>query len=866
MSETPMMKQYLRIKSNHQEEILFFRMGDFYEMFLDDAELASKALGIALTARNKQSDNVPMAGIPVKAVDSYLPRLLQKGFKVAICEQIQDPSEAEGLVDREVVRIITPGTLTEPEVLNEKRNNFLLSIRPGKKAIGLAWVDISTSQFFVHEISSSFLADEMARINPAEALLPEGEKEKLSEGQNGFCTLLDSYNISVPCRPVWFFENEHGRRFLLEHFRINTLDSFGCEELDDALGAAGALLKYLQETQKCAIHNIDRLERHNAGEVMFLDRATRHCLEIQKTMREGNRQGTLIAVLDRTCTPMGARLLSSWLSSPLIVPDKIRERQEGVQHLLAESENLGDLRLSLSRVQDIERLCSKIAYQRANARDMLSLKNSLQAVPEIKRKIPGNRSPLLRTVERDMVALEALGDLLEKAIHPDPKPGLKEGGIIRDGYHAGLDELRQLQLSGDDWLQKFEAGEIQRTGIPSLKAGFNKVFGYYIEVTHTHQHRIPADYIRKQTLKNAERYITLELKEYEGKVLSASDRSKNLEYELFVSVRDQVGSALPSIRKVASAIALLDVLASMAKVALENRYVCPTVDTSADLEIVAGRHPVLEARGTSFVPNDLRMGPGKEIAIITGPNMAGKSTYIRQAALIVLMAQVGSFVPAEKARIGIVDRIFTRIGASDEIARGQSTFMVEMVETANILNNATGKSFIALDEIGRGTSTFDGISLAWAIIEYLQTHTKSRTLFATHYHEMTDMAEVYPNICNYNVAIKEWGEEIAFLYRIVEGSADKSYGIHVARLAGIPKEVIKRSRTILSNLEKHAVDFQSYTRSCCRGSGPKPVSENLFSIVGEHVIDALAHLDLDNLTPLEALETLKELQNEARKI
>lgn len=867
MSDTPMIQQYRKIKEKHQESILFFRMGDFYEMFFEDAKIASKVLGITLTARNKGGTNpVPMAGVPVKAVDSYLQKMLQEGYKVAICEQIQDPALAQGLVDRDVIRIITPGTLTEQEVLHDKSNNFLLSIHLHKKKIGIAWVDISTGKFLIHELEEKDLEDEIVRIMPAECLISEKMLDKVLKTSGGDITLeklIQLLDIPLTHRPAWFFESENGEKILQEHFSVKTLEGFGCESMKWALGASGALLQYIEETQKTSLCNVDSIEVYNATDTMFLDRASRYCLEILKTMRGDSKKGTLLSILDETSTSMGGRLLALWLGAPLISVEKIRARQEGVKEFFLKPQLIISIREQLRLIQDVERLCSRIAYQRANARDLLAVKNSLEIIPKIYNLLGKMESLVLKTLKKELISLDDLFVFLEKAIHLEPKLTLKDGGIIKDGYNGELDELRSLQHSSDSWLKKFEKAEIEKTGISTLKVNYNKVFGFYIEVTHANSHKVPKEYIRKQTLKNAERYITPELKEYEGKVVTANERAKALEYELFLDIRNKVSEALPDLRKVANAIAWIDVLVCLAKVARDNNYICPEIDSTFEISIEDGRHPVLEITSSSFVPNSLFIGPGKEIILITGPNMAGKSTYIRQAALLILMAQIGSFIPAKNARIGIVDRIFTRIGASDEIARGRSTFMVEMIETANILNNATDKSFIALDEIGRGTSTFDGISLAWAIIEYIQKKIKARTLFATHYHEIAELEEMFPNIQNFNVAIEEYGDKIAFIYKIARGSADKSYGIHVARLAGIPKLVINRGKSILGNLERHAIDFQDYTKRCAKSG---KFEENLFSLVGEDIIDTLAHLDINNLTPVEALGILKDLQNEAKNI
>lgn len=877
MSDTPVMKQYQAIKAQYPGTLVLFRLGDFYEAFCEDAATLSQALGLVLTSRHKGENAVPMAGIPAKAIETYLPKLLQKDFKVAVCEQLQDASEAKGLVDRGVVRIVTPGTLTESEVLSDKHSNFLLSLHFTTKCVGMAWSDISTGQFIIHEVAPHLLNDELSRIAPVECLISEEARDLTIHSSDGTLTLeqmIHLQSISLSTKPNWYFDSLTGERILLKHFQVETLESYGCQNMKYAVAAAGALLKYIEETQKTNIQNLEKLTIYNAQDNMFLDRATRHCLEIQRSMRDGNRQGTLLSVLDRTCTAMGGRLLAEWIESPLINVDKIQARQQGIQELVDLPDIVNKLRQQLENIQDMERLCSRISYQRALAKDLLALKNSLQVIPGLQQLLTNSHSSILQETRQQLNALQDLTQLLDKAIHPDPKPVLKEGGIIRDGYNPELDELRRIQNTGNSWIQEFERREIQRTGIMSLKVGYcNDFVGYYIEVTHANSSKVPRDYIRKKTMKNAERYITAELKEYEDQIKSAEEKIIPLEYRLFVEVRDQVTQRLVELYQTAHAIAVLDVLANLAMIARERKYVCPKINGSLEIDIIAGRHPVLEVtlkEQHPFVPNDLRLGAGSEIAIITGPNMAGKSTYIRQAALLILMAQIGSFIPAESAQIGIVDRIFTRIGASDEIARGRSTFMVEMVETAGILNNATNRSFIALDEIGRGTSTFDGLSLAWAIVEYVQKKTKARTLFATHYHELVELSEIHSNIHNYNVAIQEYGENIEFMYKIVPGSTDKSYGIHVARLAGIPKEVIKRSREILSNLQRHQGDFQTYTKGCCRNITTKPpnaaATAHLFAYVGEEILHTLAHLDLNNLTPMEALQTLKELQAEAKKL
>ncbi|WP_372369936.1 DNA mismatch repair protein MutS [Candidatus Uabimicrobium sp. HlEnr_7] len=865
MSQTPMMKQYNAAKEKHQDSILFFRMGDFYEVFYEDAELCSRALGIALTARNKGENAVPMAGVPVKSLDTYLTKLIQQGYRVAICEQIQEASEAQGIVERDVVRVITPGTITEEAVLNEKSHNFLLAIAPLKKTIGLAWVDISTGTFEVHEIASCFLADELARIAPAECLVPEKKRDtvvRVWESDLTISEIVKHQKSAITYRPDWFFAKSNAKRTLEEHLQVSSLEGFGCQNMNAGLGAAGALFHYVKETQKSTLPHITKIVSYNAQEKMLLDSATRNCLEITRSLRSSNKN-TLLAVIDETQTAMGGRLLSNWLTSPLIVLEKIRARQQGVLEFIQHNEQHQNICKILASIQDIERLCARIASKRADARDLLALKNSLLVLPSLRDELQPFTSLIIKEIIKNLFSLETLATLLTSAIHEQPKPTLKDGDIIRNGYNEELDKLRKVQSSGDKWLEDFQKREAENTGIPSLKVSFNKVFNYYIEVTHTHSHRVPEHYVRKQTLKNAERYITAELKEYESDVLSANDRSKDLEYKLFQEIREEVQKYLNDLRSVAEAIACIDVLCSMAKTAKSRNYTCPELMNNHTLEIKEGRHPVLETTlDTPFIANELSMEPGNEIMIITGPNMAGKSTYIRQNALIILLAQIGSFVPAKKAKIGIVDRIFTRIGSADEIARGRSTFMVEMIETANILNNASAASFIVLDEVGRGTSTFDGVSLAWSIIEHIQKKINARTLFATHYHEMSDLADIYPNVRNYNVAIQEWNGQVAFLHKILEGSADRSYGIEVAKLAGIPQQVIHNSRKILMRLERHAIDVRNFTGQACRNQS----SNNLFSMVGEDLIDTLSNLNVETLTPIDALNILKELQIEAQNL
>lgn len=809
MSEptTPMMQQYLRIKAAHQNAILMFRLGDFYEMFYDDAKTAAKVLGLTLTSRQKGDKAVPMAGVPYHAVETYIQRLIRAGYKVAICDQLQDPQEAKGIVDRDVTRVVTAGTLTEEGLLPPKAHNFLAAVIVSGQSAGLSWVDLSTGAFYAEDVSCAQLADELARIQPAECLIPEDVSGKEPPELKRF---RETFDGMLTPRPDWVFGRDTALHTLLEHFKTASLDGFGCSGLGLSICAAGAIIQYLQETQKTSLSHINKIMRFTRDQCVVLDRATQRSLELTQTIRSGQKEGSLLWVLDQTCTAMGGRLLRDWITAPLKDVAAIRARQDAVEELFSNTTLREEIRALLRSVYDLERLAAKVSTGRANARDLLAVKQSLSIIPDLKEKVAACKSPMLTKLAQELDAVEDVRVLIGSAIANDPPPTLRDGGLIREGYDQDLDEIRSIAKDGKRWIANFQAAEIKRTGIPSLKVGYNKVFGYYIEVTNVHAQKIPSDYIRKQTLKNAERYITPELKEYETRVLTADERSKEMEYKIFLEVRHAVAAQTARLQRSADVIAHLDVLASLAAVAATYNYVKPEVCEDRRLQIRDGRHPVLERTlvGEPFVPNDIDIdGVNVTLLVITGPNMAGKSTYIRQIALLVLMAQMGSFIPAKSAHIGIVDRIFTRVGASDEITRGQSTFMVEMSETANILNNATQRSLIILDEVGRGTSTFDGVSIAWAVAEYICQHLKSRTLFATHYHELTELALVFPMVKNYNIAVKEWNEEIIFLRKIVEGGTDKSYGLHVARLAGIPHEVVERARTILANLEANALDI-----------------------------------------------------------
>ena len=858
-----MMRQYNEIKRQHKDALLFFRMGDFYELFFEDAKLASKVLGITLTSRSKGEGAIPMAGVPHHAAESYIRRLIKAGHKVAICDQLQDPEEATGVVDRGVTRIITPGTLTEDTLLEDKSNNYLIAVLEANTMMGLSWVDLSTGRFQVEDIQKEILFDEFARLNPSEVLLSE---ETVRNNTSFMERIRAECDGIVTARPDWEFSKDTAYRILMEHFGTTSLEGFGCEDVGPALGAAGAVIQYLKETQKTSLKHIGKIQKYQADNRVLMDKATQQSLEITQTMRNRDREGSLLGVIDQTKTSMGARLLREWIVSPLRVSAEIKYRQTGVKELSENSPLRRELCDILGNIYDIERISTKISCGRANGRDLVSLKQSLSKLPALKEKTGFCISDILVSIEQQLDILEEVRTLIGTAIVSDPPPTIKDGGLIREGYDAALDELKYISKNGKSWIANFQAEEIARTGINSLKVGYNKVFGYYIEVTNANKDNIPETYIRKQTLKNAERFITPELKEYETKVLTADERAKDLEYDLFIQIREQVSGFTARLQRTSEAIALIDVLSTLANLAVENRYIMPEITDGLELKVIDGRHPVLDRRlaSESFVPNDINLdGTQDTIMVITGPNMAGKSTYIRQVALLILMAQMGSFIPAKEATIGTVDRIFTRVGASDELSRGQSTFMVEMNETANILNNATERSLIILDEVGRGTSTFDGVSIAWAITEYIYQHIHARTLFATHYHELTELALLFSGIKNFNIAVKEWGDEIIFLRKIVEGGTDKSYGIHVARLAGIPREVIQRARIILNNLEAATLDVNGKPKFAplkTAQNNKQPAQLKLFLSKQDMVIEEIKKLETSRMSPLEALNKLDELK------
>ncbi len=870
--ETPLMRQYNDIKKKYPGSILFFRMGDFYEMFGDDAIVASKVLEITLTTRNKNQDTkIPLCGVPYHAADGYIEKLIKNGFKVAVCEQVEDPRSAKGIVKREVIRVITPGTLLEDNLLSASENNFLLAMTSLARRVGLAFVDISTGEFYISELAeeeSERLVNDLERVNPKEVLLPKGAAGK---GQAAMAAGLFAGRVNFI--DDWGFDPDNGRQKLIDHFGVGSLEGFGLDGMDAGVAAGGALFSYLMETQPQALSNIKRARVYNSSSFMVLDEATRKNLELLES--SSGRRGTLLNCIDDTVTSMGARRIKAWLVHPLLNLEEIISRHEAVEEL-AENYNMRErLRENLKGIYDLERLMARIASGVAGPRDMAALKNSLAAIPVVRATIAEAATKRLSSLYEGISEHPELKDTIDCALEDDPPVNLKDGGVIKPGFSHELDELRGYCTEGKGLIARIEAEERIKTGIDSLKIKYNRVFGYYIEITSRNLARVPDYFIRKQTLVNAERYITPELKDYEEKVLGAEEKILELENRLFGELRDEAARYAADVQKTAEALSELDALGSLAEVAVSRGYCQAAMDDGDVMEISEGRHPVIEeiTGRDRFIPNDTYLDQEENrLIIITGPNMAGKSTYMRQVALISLMAQIGSFVPAKSARIGIVDRIFTRVGASDNIARGQSTFMVEMNETANILNNATARSLIILDEIGRGTSTFDGLSIAWAVAEYIHDKKKigAKTLFATHYHELTDLAREYEGIKNFNVAVREWKDEVVFLRKIVEGGADKSYGIQVARLAGLPKEVLERAKYVLSNLEKSKYDEagQPSIAKPADGEGsPADFQMDLFFAKKEYLLaDELACLDPMNMTPIEALAKLGELVEKAARL
>ena len=874
---TPMMQQYMKTKEQYKDCILFYRLGDFYEMFFEDAITASRELEITLTGRNcGMEERAPLCGVPYHAVEGYLNRLVQKGYKVAICEQVEDPKLTKGIVKREVVRIVTPGTNLNTQALDATRNNYLMCIVYLGDHFGLSVADVTTGDYFVTELESERkLFDEIAKYEPSEIICNEA---LLVSGVN-LEDLKNRLGIAIYALDAWYFDDQSCIKTLKEHFQVASLEALGVTDFGSGMIAAGGLLQYLYETQKNSLSHLSNLTAYTTGKYMLLDSSSRRNLELCETLREKQKRGSLLWVLDKTKTAMGARTLRSFVEQPLIDKNEIVRRLDAVTELTENAITREELREYLAPVYDLERLISRITYQSANPRDLIAFKSSLQMLPHIKCVLSDLTSPLLTELYDNLDSLDELCSLIEEAIVDEPPLAMKEGGIIKQGFHEEVDKLRNAKTEGKTWLAQIEEEEREKTGIKNLRIKYNKVFGYYLEVTNSYRDLVPDYYIRKQTLTNAERYITPRLKELEDMILGAEDKLYALEYALYCEVRDRLASEVVRIQKTAKAIAHLDVYASLAYVAERNHYIRPNINEKGTIDIKNGRHPVVEKMipNEMFIANDTYLDDKKNrISIITGPNMAGKSTYMRQTALIVLMAQIGSFVPADSANIGIVDRIFTRVGASDDLASGQSTFMVEMTEVANILRNATSKSLLILDEIGRGTSTFDGLSIAWSVVEHISNKRLlgAKTLFATHYHELTELEGKLDSVNNYCIAVKEQGDDIVFLRKIVKGGADKSYGIQVAKLAGVPENVIMRAKEIVNELVEADITTRIRDISVQSQEPAKKVKKfdevdlaqmSLFDTVkDDDVLEELKNIDVSHLTPMDALNTLYQLQNKLK--
>ncbi|MCD8038142.1 MAG: DNA mismatch repair protein MutS [Lachnospiraceae bacterium] len=874
---TPMMTQYMETKKQYKDCILFYRLGDFYEMFFEDAKIVSRELELTLTGKDcGLEERAPMCGVPYHAVGNYLTRLVSKGYKVAVCEQMEDPKMAKGLVKREVTRIVTPGTNLDAQALEDSKNNYIMCISHFPNKIGIAVADVTTGDFYVTETDSlSKLTDELYKYMPTEIICNDAFM------MSGFDTddLKGRLKIAVYPLEQWYFDEDGCRKCLMEHFKVNTLAGIGLEDFPTGIIASGALMQYLLETQKTKLTHITHITPYLASRFMLLDSSTRRNLELTETLREKQKRGSLLWVLDRTRTAMGARQLRSDIEQPLINKDDINDRLDTVGQLCKNTVARDELREYLNAIYDMERLLGRVSYRTANPRDLISFANSMEMLPHIKTVLKEFDAKLLVEIDEQIDALEDLCLLIKSSICDEPPILIREGGIIKDGYDEDIDHLRKAKTDGKVWLAQLEEKDRERTGIKNLKIKYNKVFGYYFEVTNSFKNMVPEDYVRKQTLVNAERYTTPKLKELEDTIFNAEDKLSTLEYDLFCQIRDDIAGQLERIQRTAKAVGRLDVFASLSVVAEQNHYVRPTLNEKGVIDIKDGRHPVVEKmiEHDMFVANDTYLNNSNHsVAVITGPNMAGKSTYMRQSALIVLMAQIGSFVPAKSADIGIVDRIFTRVGASDDLASGQSTFMVEMNEVANILRNATSKSLLVLDEIGRGTSTFDGLSIAWAVIEHISNKKLlgAKTLFATHYHELTELEGKISNVNNYCIAVKERGDDIVFLRKIVKGGADRSYGIQVAKLAGVPDMVIDRAKEIAEQLSDNDIlqKVQEITVDT-RGENKKVKHYDdvdlgqmslMDTVKDEDIINELCEIDVYNLTPMDALNTLYRLQSKIK--
>ncbi|MGD0037150.1 MAG: DNA mismatch repair protein MutS [Bacteroidota bacterium] len=863
---TPLMKQYQQVKAKYPDTILLFRMGDFFETFDEDAKITSKVLGIVLTKRgNGTSGETPLAGFPHHALDAYLPKLLRAGYRVAICEQLEDPKYAKGIVKRDVVEVMSPGVAFSDKVLEQKQNNYLAAVAlpsplaTSEDRIGFAFIDVSTGEFGLSEFPLKQLFEQASSLQLKELLVQKRDLETIK-------TLLGEYfHVLYTKVDDWVFNADYAYELLINHFKTQSLKGFGIEEMRIGTIAAGAVMNYLQEIQKSNIPHIKKIVPHDVSEYMVLDASTKRNLEITTNI-SGQPEGTLYSIIDRTLTPMGGRMLKQWINRPLKRLESIRERLNAVQELVTNESTRRKIREELEHIGDLERLIAKIATGRANPREVNQLKAMLELIPNLKSQISNLKSQTLTALNRSLDSLSDLVLAIDKAIADDPPIALMDGGVIQNGYNAELDEIRTLAFGAKDWVAKHQQSERERTGIASLKISFNNVFGYYIEVTNTHRDKVPDNYIRKQTLANAERFITPELKEYEEKILHAEERILALETRLFNELRQMIAEHAGTIQTNAYAIATLDCFISLADVAVENKYTCPIVDDSLFIEIKDGRHPVIEKLlppGEHYTPNNTLLDTASDqILIITGPNMSGKSSYLRQVGLNVLLAQIGSFVPAASAHIGIVDRIYTRVGASDNIASGESTFLVEMHEAANIVNTATERSLILLDEIGRGTSTFDGISIAWALTEYLHERIGAKTLFATHYHELNELADVFTRIKNYKVDVREYGDKVIFLHKVMPGFADHSYGIQVAQMAGLPEEVTERAKQVLKNLESSELVVRTKEKKMGKGENrDEEVQLAMFEVKDDKLRAELLNLDIEHMTPLEAMQTLAALKS-----
>ena len=867
MANTPLMEQYTKIKKENPDSILLFRMGDFFETFEEDAKIASKVLGITLTKRsNGAAGEVPLAGFPHHAIDNYLPKLIRAGYRVAVCEQVENPKFAKGIVKREVIEIVTPGVNFYDKLLDHKKNNYLMGICIKDDYAGISFCDISTGEFYAYEISSEQVQQQIESISPSEILIQKKDKDL-------FTSIINKLNLQIRLTKLedWIFNFEYSKDLILVNFKTVTLKGFGLENFTVGIIASGAVLNYLKETQKAALSHITKISAYNPSDYMILDQATRRNLEITYSMQEGAKEGTLIDILDKTVTAMGGRLLKKWISSPLLKKASILKRLESVEDLLNKKRIRKNIYDQLKEIGDLERLISKVCTGRANPREVVNLKFSLKKIPAIKKELLGAEVQSLNQLGKELNPLDDLVHTIDETLIDSPPLGIVDGGVIRDGYSPELDELRDISMNGKNWISELQNKEREKLKISSLKISYNRVFGYYINISNTHKDKVPDYYIRKQTLVNSERFIIPELKEFEEKILHAEEKIYELETELFNELRLKVASETEAIQSNAKLIAMLDCFVSFAQCAEEYNYIKPKLFEDGHIKIVEGRHPVVERLlppGEKFTPNDYNLDiENNQIILLTGPNMAGKSVYLRQIGLIVLLAQIGSFVPAKEAEISLADRIFTRVGASDNIAAGESTFLVEMQESANILNNATSKSLILLDEVGRGTSTFDGISIAWAITEYIHENpdVSAKTLFATHYHELNEMAAIFPKIKNYKVEVREIDDKVIFLHKVNPGRADHSYGIQVAQMAGLPKFVTNRAKEILENLEtKELTSYETRKEKLSKLNREEQNQINMFEIKDDKLRDEIEEIQIDDLTPIEALNKLNELKRKVK--